>query len=209
MAPQQITLRAVADLQPYARNTRTHSEQQVLQIAASIREFGFNNPVLIAPDGQIIAGHGRVMAAQSLGLQQVPCVVLGHLSPEQRRAYVIADNRIAELAEWDQTMLQSEMADLALAGFGADLLGFSDADLDLLDAGGFDERAADANAAGSVSDELSPEGENNDNSGKKTRTVYPLVLALSRAQYERWQRMKKVHNADDVQLLDMLMVDDE
>ena len=118
-----------AKLVPYARNARTHSEAQVAQIAASIAEFGFTNPILAGSDGVIVAGHGRLAAAQKLGLDVVPVVVLDHLSPTQRRALVIADNRIAENAGWDEAMLRVELAaladddfDVALTGFDADAL---------------------------------------------------------------------------------------
>ena len=118
-----------AKLVPYARNARTHSDAQVAQIAASIAEFGFTNPILAGSDGVIVAGHGRLAAAQKLGLDVVPVVVLDHLSPTQRRALVIADNRIAENAGWDDAMLRVELAaladddfDVALTGFDADAL---------------------------------------------------------------------------------------
>jgi ParB-like chromosome segregation protein Spo0J len=118
-----------AKLLPYARNARTHSDDQVAQIAASIAEFGFTNPILAGSDGVIVAGHGRLAAAQKLGLAVVPVVVLDHLSPTQRRALVIADNRIAENAGWDDAMLRIEIAslqdddfDVSLTGFDADAL---------------------------------------------------------------------------------------
>ena len=118
-----------AKLLPYARNARTHSHDQVAQIAASIAEFGFTNPILAGSDGVIVAGHGRLAAAQKLGLEVVPVVVLDHLTPTQRRALVIADNRIAENAGWDDAMLRIEIAtlqdddfDLSLTGFDADAL---------------------------------------------------------------------------------------
>ncbi|MEW9897068.1 site-specific DNA-methyltransferase [Chitinivorax sp. PXF-14] len=116
-----------AKLLPYARNARTHSDDQVAQIAASIAEFGFTNPILAGSDGIIVAGHGRLAAAQKLGLEIVPVVVLDHLSPTQRRALVIADNRIAENAGWDDAMLRIELEDLQLEGFDLDITGF-DAD---------------------------------------------------------------------------------
>jgi DNA modification methylase len=116
-----------AKLLPYARNARTHSEEQVAQIAASIAEFGFTNPILAGSDGVIVAGHGRLAAAQKLGLEIVPVVVLDHLSPTQRRALVIADNRIAENAGWDDAMLRIELEALQLDGFDLDITGF-DAD---------------------------------------------------------------------------------
>ncbi|AUM75433.1 site-specific DNA-methyltransferase [Paracoccus jeotgali] len=116
-------------LVPYARNARTHSEDQVGQIAASIAEFGFTNPILIGEDSVIIAGHGRLIAAQRLGLSEVPVIMLAHLSEVQRRALVIADNRIAENAGWDEKLLASELAALQEADFDLDLVGFSDEDL--------------------------------------------------------------------------------
>lgn len=124
---------STADLIPYARNARTHSPSQVAGIAGSIREFGFNNPVLIDQDNGIIAGHGRVLAAQQLGLDAVPCLRLGHLTKTQRQAYILADNRLAELAGWDTEMLALEIADLRLDDVDLELLGFDDAGLrDLL-----------------------------------------------------------------------------
>ncbi|MBN9462200.1 MAG: site-specific DNA-methyltransferase [Burkholderiales bacterium] len=118
-----------AKLLPYARNARTHSDDQVAQIAASIAEFGFTNPILAGSDGVIVAGHGRLAAAQKLGLEVVPVVVLDHLTPTQRRALVIADNRIAENAGWDDAMLRIEITalqdddfDVSLTGFDADAL---------------------------------------------------------------------------------------
>lgn len=116
-----------ADLIPYARNTRTHSLEQVAQIAGSIREFGFTNPVLIDKDNGIIAGHGRVMAASKLGLAKVPCIRLDHLTETQKRAYIIADNKLALNAGWDEELLGLELADLREADFDMDLMGF-DAD---------------------------------------------------------------------------------
>jgi DNA modification methylase len=116
-------------LVPYARNARTHTDSQVAQIAASIAEFGFTNPILAGSDGVIVAGHGRLAAALKLGIEMVPVVVLDHLTPTQRRALVIADNRIAENAGWDEAMLQVELIalqdddfDLSLTGFDADAL---------------------------------------------------------------------------------------
>lgn len=116
-----------ADLIPYARNSRTHSEAQVAQIAGSIREFGFTNPVLIDGENGIIAGHGRVMAAGKLGLEKVPCIRLAHLTEAQRKAYIIADNKLALNAGWDEEMLGLELADLREMDFDLGLIGF-DAD---------------------------------------------------------------------------------
>jgi len=121
-----------AKLVPYARNARTHSDDQVAQIAASIAEFGFTNPILAGSDGVIIAGHGRLAAAQKLGLDAVPVVVLDHLSPTQRRAYVLADNKLALNAGWDTDLLKLELSDLKEVGADLDLIGFSDAELEVL-----------------------------------------------------------------------------
>ncbi len=116
----------MAAIIPYAGNSRTHSDAQVAQIAASIREFGFTNPVLIDAADGIIAGHGRVLAAHLLGLAEVPCIVLAHLTPAQRRAYVIADNKLALNAGWDEKMLALELDELASGGFDLELTGFGE-----------------------------------------------------------------------------------
>jgi len=115
---------AVSDLIPYARNSRTHSEPQIGKIAASIREFGFLNPVIIDAQNGIIAGHGRVMAAQKLGLTEIPVIEASHLTDAQRRAYIIADNRLALDAGWDEEMLRVELADLEEMGLDLALTGF-------------------------------------------------------------------------------------
>jgi DNA modification methylase len=109
---------------PYARNARTHSDAQVAQIAASIREFGFTNPVLIDGKGNIIAGHGRVLAARKLGMQEVPCIRMEHLTDAQRRAYIIADNKLALNAGWDEELLALELQELADVGFDLEITGF-------------------------------------------------------------------------------------
>ena len=122
----QIEMLETANLIPFARNSRTHSPEQVAQIAGSIREFGFTNPVLIDGENGIIAGHGRVMAAQKLGMAEVPCIRLSHLSETQKRAYIIADNKLALNAGWDEELLGLELADLREEGFDLGLLGFDD-----------------------------------------------------------------------------------
>jgi len=127
---QTIEVLPVDKLIPYARNSRTHSDAQVAQIAASIREFGFTNPVLIDADGGIIAGHGRVLGARKLGMAAVPCIRLGYLTETQKRAYVIADNKIALNAGWDEDMLATELQELADMDFDLDLTGFDSSELD-------------------------------------------------------------------------------
>jgi DNA modification methylase len=119
-----------SDLIPYARNAKKHDASQVAKLAGSIREFGFNNPVLIDKDNGIIAGHGRVLAAQSLALESVPCIRLGHLTDTQRRAYILADNRLAEIGGgWDEEMLKLELADLAALDVDVAEIGFGAEDL--------------------------------------------------------------------------------
>jgi ParB-like chromosome segregation protein Spo0J len=133
----------IESLIPYARNSRTHSDAQTAQIAASIKEFGFTNHVLIDQEGGIIAGHGRVMAARKLKLAEVPCIRLGHLTDTQKRAYVIADNKLALNAGWDNEMLQVEFADLTELGFDLDLTGFSSDEINALKLPDFDPATED------------------------------------------------------------------
>ncbi len=121
-----------ARLVPYARNARTHSDQQIAQIATSMAEFGFVNPILIGDDNVIIAGHGRLMAAQRLGMSEAPVIVLGHLTAAQRRALVIADNKIGENAGWDEAQLSQELQALLADGFDLGLLGIPENELDAL-----------------------------------------------------------------------------
>jgi len=129
MTPK-IETRLVADLIPYAANSRTHSDAQVAQIAASIKEFGWTNPILIDGDNTIIAGHGRLLAARKLGLEEVPAIILDHLTKAQQRALVIADNQLALNAGWDMDMLKAEIEDLNLENFDINLLGFDEKFLD-------------------------------------------------------------------------------
>jgi len=130
--PENLEFVPVENLIPYARNSRTHSDAQVAQIAASIKEFGFTNPVLIDEADGIIAGHGRLLAARKLGMTEVPCLRLGYLSEIQKRAYVIADNKLALNSGWDDEMLKLEFADLKEFGFDVTLTGFSDEELDAM-----------------------------------------------------------------------------
>jgi DNA modification methylase len=131
-----IAWRPLGELIPYARNPRTHTDAQVAQIAASIREFGWTNPVLVDGESGIIAGHGRVLAARKLGLERVPVIELGHMSEAQKRAYVLADNQLALNAGWDEALLRLELADLADLGFDLGLIGFAEGELERLLAGG-------------------------------------------------------------------------
>ena len=121
----EIQYKATEDLIPYARNSRTHSAEQIAQIAASIREFGWTNPILIDGENGIIAGHGRVLAAHKLGETHVPTIELSHMSDTQKQAYIIADNKLALNAGWDDEMLALEIDDLKEAGYDIELTGFN------------------------------------------------------------------------------------
>ena len=131
MKKPQLQHLPIDDLLPYARNAKLHPPEQILQIAASIKEFGFNAPVLVDGENGIIAGHGRVLAARKLGLTTVPCIVLDHLTEAQKRAYIIADNRLgdSDLAPWDWEMLQTELDSLKEENYDYTLTGFTDESL--------------------------------------------------------------------------------
>lgn len=128
----KVSYRSTSALIPYASNSRTHSDEQVAQIAASIHEFGWTNPIIVDDEGCIIAGHGRLMAAQRLGMEEVPVIELGHLTKAQRRALVIADNKLALNAGWDMELLKIELGDLNIEGFDMSIIGFSLEELDKL-----------------------------------------------------------------------------
>jgi ParB-like chromosome segregation protein Spo0J len=148
--PIQVQQTPVDALIPFARNARTHSDEQVKQIAASIREFGFNNPILIRDDLTVIAGHGRLAAAKVLGLKEVPTISLAHLTPLQVRAYVLADNKLALNAGWDDEMLALELQELALEGFDVALTGFDEVEIGALLADKTEEGLMDEDAVPEV-----------------------------------------------------------
>ena len=129
MGKLEIKTAQVSDLIPYISNSRTHSDAQIAQIAASIKEFGWTNPILVSGDNSIIAGHGRLLAARKLSMTEVPVIVLDYLSKAQQRALVIADNQLALNAGWDMDLLKAEIEDLKLDDFDIDLLGFDDGEL--------------------------------------------------------------------------------
>lgn len=132
MKEHKYTKKNIDDLIPYANNSRTHSEEQTNQVASSIKEFGFTNPILIDDQGGIIAGHGRVLAAKKLGLKELPCVELVGLTESQKKAYVIADNQLALNSGWDLDSLRLEVETLQEMDFNLDLLGFDEKVLDQL-----------------------------------------------------------------------------
>jgi DNA modification methylase len=132
MYQPQVHLVSVESLVPYVNNARTHSDEQVAQIAASIKEFGWTTPLLVDGESGILAGHGRLAAARKLGLTEVPVIELSHLSPQQKKAYILADNRLALNAGWDEDLLKLELSALAELDFDLDLIGFTDKELDAL-----------------------------------------------------------------------------
>ena len=134
----QHSTASVDELIPYVRNARIHTDEHVVQLAASIKEFGFNNPVLIDQDNLIIAGHGRVMAAKKLGIEEVPVVVLSHFTDAQKRAFILADNKLHDNSSFDYELLQIEIDDLKDSNFDLSIAGFDDLELNLDDSPGFD-----------------------------------------------------------------------
>ena len=125
----KIITKKVDDLIPYVNNARTHSEEQVSQIASSIKEFGFNNPILLDGDNGVVAGHGRLLAAKKLGMEEVPCIELAHLSGAKKRAYILADNKLALNAGWDYNLLNIELESLMKEDMDLNVIGFSDEEL--------------------------------------------------------------------------------
>lgn len=156
-APDRIEMWPLAKLQPYARNAKAHGADQVAKIAASMAEFGWTVPCLVAEDGELIAGHGRVLAATQLGLLEAPVIVLGHLTEAQRRAYRIADNKLTELGTWDEALLSAELNDLLAEDFDLSLVGFSDGELDKLLAYVAEDDGEEGGAGGSVPPVTIPE----------------------------------------------------
>ncbi len=148
---RRIEIWPIDRLVPYARNARTHSPEQVAQVAASIVEFGWTNPILVGADGVIIAGHARLLAARKLQMEEVPVIVLDHLTPAQRRALILADNRLAMNSGWDEEMLRVELESLKEDEFNLDIVGFSDEELEVL------LRGAEQTRAGLTDDDAVPD----------------------------------------------------
>lgn len=177
-----IKYKKTSELIPYAMNSRTHNEQQVGQIAASIKAFGFTNPVLLDGDNGIIAGHGRVMAAQKLNLDQVPTIELSHFDENQKRAYVITDNKLALNAGWDSEFLASEIQTLEFEEFDLSLLGFTVEDLARL---ADDQDLAKIQAMADVADEDDLDDiDESDKADKPKQELYPLSVMLDHDQRE-------------------------
>jgi len=149
-APEAIETWPLDRLRPYAANAKTHGTEQVPKIAASMAEFGWTVPVLVSGDGEVIAGHGRILAAAQLGLTQAPVIVLDHLSEAQRRAYRIADNKLTELGGWDEALLSSELQELLAEDYDLSLIGFEDGELDRLLAFESEAETSEENGAAPV-----------------------------------------------------------
>lgn len=129
--PERLEMRRVDELHPYEGNARIHSPEQIRAIVRSMEELGWTAPILIDGEGNVISGHGRLLAAREMGLEAVPCVPVEHLTDEQRRAYILADNRLAELSCWDRDAVTAELQALRAVDFDVELTGFSDEDVDV------------------------------------------------------------------------------
>lgn len=152
---KRIEIWQLDQLKPYEKNARIHSPEQVEQIAKSIATYGFNNPILVDAQQGIIAGHGRMQAAQQLGLEEVPVIILDHLSDKMRQAYILADNRLSELADWDEDLLSDELAALGDAGVDLEGIGWTEEEIEELTAEL--EELSDGEPVPEIADESSPE----------------------------------------------------
>lgn len=200
----------VDKLLPYVRNARQHSDEQIAQIAASIKEFGFVNPILTSADGALVAGHGRLAAARKLGLPTVPVVVLDHLTPTQRRALVIADNRIAENARWDLEMLASEIEDLRLEDVSLDLLGFSDAELNAMFDAAVGHETHERDTVPTDDEESAEDTEGDSDEAETGQGItYPVLANLSRHAYLRLKELRKLMAADTSAVVERLVMEYE
>jgi hypothetical protein len=195
---EKIEMLAIAALVPYARNSRTHSPEQIAQIAASIREFGFTNPVLVDGQGGIVAGHGRVMAAQSMGVVSVPCLRVDWLTEAQKKAYVIADNQIALNSGWDDDVLAGELSALLSDKYDTGLLGFG-MDVEALIAELLEPSKFEKSQPNNFRE---PEEEGDDS---KNLSKYPMTVILDEKEFSEWDVMKQKHGYSDKRLLLELM----
>ena len=192
-----IELLAVEMLVPYAKNARTHSGEQIEAVARSIERFGFTNPVLIDADGGIVAGHGRVLAAKHLSLEKVPCLRVTWLSEAEKRAYVLADNQLAALSDWDETILKNEIVDLRRQGIDPSELAFGEDFLaDLFDAGQM-KKSFDRGVFDDTAGDDEPQYQN---PGR-----YPVTMILDEGEYARWDALKARKGMSDKRLLIHLM----
>ena len=217
----------IEQLSPYARNSRTHSDEQLDVLAHSIRTYGFNSPVALDADGGILAGHGRVLAALRAGLTEVPCIRLGHLSDAQKRAYVIADNRAYELGGWDAATLASEVEDLLMdadanfdladIGFDADAFGAMASYLPDIEptpdkpAPAKAKPSPEAKAAGGdrapTADDYADVGQGAANPAEGKGLQYPLILQLNKPTFQQWRKFKGQRSDSDAIAAQLAMTD--
>lgn len=216
-APLQIEYLPVQSLSPYARNSRTHSDEQINALVHAFATYGFNNPVAIDQDGQIIAGHGRVLAAERAGMVEVPCIRLSHLSEAQRRAYVIADNRLAEMGGWDMAILASEVeellmdvdADLQLADLAMDTSVLASLELNLPDlepAAQRPQRLLDPEQEDDrhpTADDYADIGAGMTHPGEGKQMLYPVILQLTKSSWQLWKRHRG-QRSDSEAIVDLL-----
>jgi len=194
----KIEMLQCSALVPYARNSRTHSKEQIAQIAASIREYGFTNPVLIDAEGGIVAGHGRVLGAQSIGMVSVPCLRVDWFTEAQKKAYVIADNQIATQSGWDDDVLAAELSELLASKYDTSLLGFNidtkDLIAELMEPSKF-EKSQPNNFREPEEDE----------SESNNLNKYPLTVILDEKEFAEWDELKQKKGFSDKRLLLELM----
>lgn len=200
MTALRIEYKSVKELTPYAKNSRTHGIEQIAQIAASITEFGFTSPVLVDARGGIIAGHGRVLAAQKLKIKEVPCIKLEHLTEAQKRAYVIADNKIALGSGWDVGLLQSELLELSDTDIDFAELGLSDLLGSVVLEDDFQPKTRTKEQ--SIESDIEPDIEV-ERQPKPAMTV-PLILNLSKTDKKAWAAYAKDFDSPEAAFLELL-----
>lgn len=199
-SPNKIELVDITELIPYANNARVHTDEQIAQIAGSIREFGFNNPVLIDTEKGIIAGHGRVLAGRKLNLEKIPCIRLDHLTDTQKKAYILADNKIALNSSWNMTLLDLELGQLQEKEVDLSLLGFSEADLARL-ADDQDHKRLNAmvDDGGDLEDDVMPTPSSGDK--ENNQELFPLSVMLEHDQrntvFKAFRKAKEEHDLEN------------
>ena len=213
---QTIVLKPVSDLMPYVNNAKKHSDAQINKLAASIKEFGFNNPILLDGDNGIIAGHGRLMAAKRIGLKEVPCIELGHLNDAQKKAYILADNRLGEVGvSWDMNIVTEELEFLQGFEIDANLTGFDlSFDRDVADSLKLDNFSENDSSQENQDNDSSADdseinqnniktGLNNEKMVKADKIAYPIYIMASKAIYQEYKQMKG--NLSDVEFIEILL----
>jgi ParB-like chromosome segregation protein Spo0J len=194
MTKLKIEYRSTKDLIPYVNNSRTHDENQVLQIASSIKEFGFTNPILVDGDKGVIAGHGRLQAAKLLNIDSVPVMELQHLTPAKKKAYVIADNKLALNAGWDIELLHLEMDGLREFNYDLSLTGFSEDDLTRL------SNDVDLIRMRDMADHSDGSSTSDSDSGRHKEELFPFSVMIDHDQRETiFQALRKAKQDHDLE----------